>query len=138
MKLLSRIIFLVIITVLGLSSCGDEPDGKWEKMKWFNVNELKSDQGAYLLYPDGGCVTFECKNYSQPWIAEIIIDGVPQYFDHEDSRFFDGNWFEVKFDGNKLIIIFEPLPESLESRSFDLQVTAGDIFHGFSFRQKRE
>ena len=38
MKHLSKILVLLFIAVLGVSSCGDEPDGKWDKMKWTNVN----------------------------------------------------------------------------------------------------
>ena len=129
---------LLVMLALSLIACSlDEPDGKWDRMKWVDVNDLMNDQGVYLLYQEGGSFTFECKNYSSPWIGGITIDGVYQEINYEDPKSFHGEWLEVKMDKNQLTIIVDQLPDSLESRSFNIDVTAGDIFHYFKFSQRK-
>ena len=41
MKHVLKISILLMAVLLGLSSCGDgdEPDGKWEKMKWKQLHQ---------------------------------------------------------------------------------------------------
>ena len=136
MKPLSKIFVLLFVILLGVSSCGDEPDGKWDKMKWTNVNNLMNIQGVYYLPESGGEYTFLCRNYDHPWIVAVTIDGVSQVLDDNNKLEFSGEWFTAKFEGNKLIINTVSLPESLSSRSFNLEVTAGDIFDSFSFTQQ--
>ena len=127
----------MIATLLGATSCGDEPDGQWAKMKWTNVNNLMNDQGVYYLPEDGGSYTFLCRNYEQPWIASVTVDGVMQVISNENRKEFNGEWFTLRFEGNKLIISAESLPESVESRGFHLQVTAGNIFDTLLFSQQQ-
>ena len=137
MRNISKIFILLFVALLGFSSCGsEEPIGKWENMKWTNVDNLKNVNGVYLLPAEGGTYTFLCRNYEQPWISSVTVNGeYPEGY--ENSRVFNGEWFTVKFEGNKLIITVQSLPQSLGSRGFDLMVTAGDIFDKFIFNQQR-
>ena len=138
MKYLSRIFILAFVVLLGATSCGsDEPDGNWEKMKWTNVNDLKNVNGVYLLPEEGGTCTFLCRNYDHPWISSVTVDGVNQVLNNGNQMEFNGEWCTVKFEGNKMIVTTQPLPASLELRNFDVNVTAGDIFDTFHFRQQK-
>ena len=137
MKNLSKVFILLFIALLGFSSCGDEPDGKWEKMKWTNVNNLMNVNGVYLFPAEGGSYTFLCRNYEHPWISSVTVNGVRQAVNSDTPMEFDGEWFSLKFEGNKLTITVQSLPESLESRGFDLAVTAGDIFDTLIFSQQK-
>lgn len=130
-------VMLLALSLLLIGCSLDEPDGKWDKMKWVNVDDLAKDHGVYLLYQEGETVTFECKNYRGPWISDVTIDGVHQEINYEDPRSFESEWLEVKMNGNKMTITVASLPDSLESRYFNLIVTAGDIFHDFKFSQRR-
>jgi len=128
MKQLSKLLILLIVALLGVASCGsDEPEGKWDKMKWTNVNDLKNVQGVYILPEEGGSFTFLCRNYDRPWFSMAV--------GHETD--FSGEWYSAKFEGNKMIVTVEALPQNVEMRDFSLQVTAGDIFDTFLFRQQK-
>ena len=139
MKHLSKIFILVFIALLGLSSCGsDEPEGKWDKMKWTNVNNLMNVNGVYLLPEEGGTYTFLCRNYEHPWFNSFLVDGVQQNPDNENRMEFHGEWCTLIFEGNKLTITAQPLPASLEVRNIDVRVTAGDIFDSLNFSQRKD
>lgn len=136
MKHLSRILILLFIVLLGTTSCGsDEPEGKWAKMKWTNVDNLMNVNGNYLLPEGGGTFTFLCRNYDYPWFNAVSVDGVEKQLANETT--FYGEWCTMKFEGNKMIITVESLPASVDERSVQLAVTAGDIFDSFTFIQKR-
>jgi len=139
MKNLSKLFVLLVIALLGVSSCGDEPEGKWDKMKWTNVDNLMNYQGVYLIPAVGGVYTFQCRNYGHPWIESVTVDGVTYNSINglPDRLEFRGEWCRVKFDGNKLYITADPLPESVESRVINVRVTAGDIFDTLSFSQQK-
>ena len=128
MKQLSTLFILLLVALLGVTSCGsDEPVGIWEKMKWTNVNDLKNVQGVYIIPEEGGTFTFLCRNYEKPWFSMAV--------GHETE--FRGEWFSAKFEGNKMIVTVDALPQAVDSRNFSLQVTAGDIFDTFLFRQEK-
>ena len=139
MKHLSKVVILLTAILLCAASCDDLEDGKWPKMKWKNTCDLAKDDGAYLIPEEGGTFTFECKNYPSFWLGVVIVDGI--YHDPcdetGDNHSFKGEWYDVKCEGNKLIIKAEPLPSTLESRNFEVGVTAGDIFDGFKFSQQK-
>ena len=137
MKQILRTFLFLMVALVAVVSCGDEPDGKWDKMQWTNVNNLMNVNGVYLFPEESGSYTFLCRNYDRPWIESVIVNGVPQAVDNEDRFQFNGEWFTLNFEGNKLIINVKELPESVESRSFDLNVTAGDIFDTLNFSQKK-
>ncbi|MBQ6167069.1 MAG: hypothetical protein IJK41_06560 [Muribaculaceae bacterium] len=130
-------VLLLMLSLLFIGCSLDEPDGKWPNMKWVSEVDVMSDNGVYLLYQEGGSFTFECKNYGHPWISNINIDGAYQEINYENPMSFKGEWLEVEMNGNLMTIIVDPLPDSLESRDFELDVTAGDIFHHFKFSQRQ-
>ena len=141
-KYLSRIIILMMVTLLGVSSCGDKEEddsvGNWPPMAWRNVDYLISDDsGIYLISENGGMFSFECTNYSSMWIYSIMIDGLYQEISDEQRRSFKGEWLEVKIEKNKFIIKVDPLPSSVESRTFRVGVTVGDTGAGFIFKQQK-
>ena len=142
-KYLSRIIILLLVTLLGASSCGDKDEeddlvGIWPPMAWRNVDYLISnDSGIYLISENGGMFSFECTNYNSMWIYSIMIDGLYQEISDEVRRSFKGEWLEVKIEKNKFIIKVDPLPSSVESRTFRLSVTVGDTGAGFIFKQQK-
>ena len=139
MKQLSKFFILLFVVLLGFSSCGkDEPVGIWAKMKWTNVNNLMNINGDYFLPEVGGTYTFLCRNYDQPWISSVTVDGVQQMLDNENRLEYNGEWCSVRFEGNKLIIDAQPLPTSVDSRNIILEVTAGDIFDHLVFVQKKD
>ena len=139
MKRLSIIFILMTAVLLSVASCGsgDEPDGNWAPMKWTNVNNLMNFQGVYYFPEEAGSYIFLCRNYEQPWFNSIQEDGVMKAPDIENPRDFAGGWYTLKFEGNKLTITVESLPASVESRSFSVDVTAGDIFDHLYFCQQR-
>lgn len=129
---------MLTMVLLAVSSCGDEPDGKWDKMKWTNVDNLMNLQGVYIIPSYGGSYTFLCRNYERPWIESVTVDGTRQDINNESRSAYDGEWCSVEFDGNALIVTAKRLPADVESRHIDVEVTAGDIFDAFHFRQAQE
>ena len=134
---LSKLFILLMIAMLGVASCGDEPDGKWQKMKWTNVNNLMNRQGVYLIPEEGGVFVFQCRNYDHPWIDSVTVDGVEYVVNNADNREFIGDWCIVRFDGNNMYVTAVPMPQSLEARSLTVHVTAGDIFDTLMFSQQK-
>ena len=137
MKNLSKLLIVLVIALMGVASCGDEPDGKWEKMKWTNVDNLMNMQGIYLIPEEGGVYLFQCRNYDHPWIISVTVDGVEYVIDGASNREYNGEWCTVKFDGSKMYITADPLPESVPARTINVHVTAGDIFDVLAFAQRR-
>ena len=142
-KFFSRIIILMMVALLGVSSCGNKEEdddlvGNWRPMAWRNVDYLISnDNGVYLISENGGMFSFECTNYNSMWIYSIMIDGLYQEISDEERRSFKGEWLEVKIEKNKFIIKVDPLPSSVESRTFRVGVTVGDTGAGFIFKQQK-
>ena len=128
-----RTILLILVMLLGISSCGDEPDGKWAKMKWEDKSGLAKENGVYIVPANGGTYTFTCLNY-KPWIdqCEYSVYGMPvQSFTHVT-----GEWFEVECVDNDVIVTFQPLEVLTSPRSLTLVMTAGDIFDRLVFEQR--
>jgi hypothetical protein len=140
MRLLSRISILLIAILLGFSSCGDEPDGKWDKMKWNNLSNLKQEEGKYIVPASGGTYTFECTNYKAPWINSVTEEGVDEYSLIEvtdNFHTFIGKWFDVRCVNADLVVTIDPLDADCYERNMTVIVTAGDIFEIFVFQQQR-
>ena len=131
-----QLFILLTVALLGFTSCGDELDGKWEKMKWTNVNNLMKVQGSYLIPEEGGTFRFQCRNYGRIWIDSYTVDGVPYVFNSESPLETGDLWFSVIILDNNITITAMPLPESVESRYFNLVMTAGDIFDTLTFKQQ--
>lgn len=140
-KYLSRIIILLMLSLLGVSSCGDKDDeplpGDWPPMAWRNIDFLVSDGEDYLINENGGTFTFECTNYTSPWLGSVRVNDEYQIITDEDRKNFKGEWFEIKINGNKLQIRLDPLPSSVESRAFYVWVSVGDTGTSFTFHQER-
>ena len=131
-------IFILLTAVqLGFTSCGDEPDGKWEKMKWTNVDNLMNIQGSYIIPEEGGTFRFQCWNYSVVWVDSYSINGVSYTLGGDDIPNVNDLWFGLNITDNKMTITADPLPESVESRYFSLDLTAGDTFDTLVFKQQR-
>ena len=129
----------MIAVLLGFSSCGDEPDGKWSKMKWNNVDNLTKTNNIYVIPEEGGSFTFECKNYT-PWIADVVINTERQDILSQDDwkwKEYRNDWFEVKITDKKVIFSFDEIKEPMTGRTAEVVVTAGDIFDTFIFQQQK-
>ena len=129
----------MITVLLGFSSCGDEPDGKWSKMKWNNVDNLTKTNNIYVIPEEGGSFTFECKNYT-PWIADVVINTERQDILSQDDwkwKEYRNDWFEVKITDKKVIFSFDEIKEPMTGRTAEVVVTAGDIFDTFIFQQQK-
>ena len=130
---------LLMVVLLGWSSCGDEPDGKWEKMKWKNVDNLAKVNDIYVIPEEGGTFTFECKNY-RPWLSHVVINSEPQdvgleWQDHWIE--FSNDWFGVEIVDKKVIFSFDGIEEPMTARTVEVVVTGGDIFDPFVFQQQK-
>lgn len=134
MKERAKTLLLLLVLLVGVTACGsDEPDGKWAKMKWENVVNLQKVNGVFVIPEGGGSFTFECKNYN-PWLADVIINGVHQDMG-ENWKEYKNDWLEVKAVDKKIIFTFDKIGESMTTRRVEIVVTAGDIFDYFSFQQ---
>ena len=136
MRKISLLLLCVILSVFPVGCGGDEPDGKWAKMKWNVPSGLSQVDGIYMVPSSGGTYKFTCKNY-KPWIGHVIEYNVlmPPI---EDFHFCEGEWFSVTCDNNDVIFTFQPLGnDDEESRELEVVLTAGDIFDYFTFRQVR-
>ena len=134
MKQILRTFALLLVLLAVVASCSkEEPDGKWDKMKWNDLSGLTKVDGVYIVPAQGGTYTFECKNYT-PWIDHCDYG----YYDmavHTSTHVY-GEWFEVTIDGKKVIVTFQPLEDEAETRQLTVTVTAGDIFDTFRFEQR--
>lgn len=146
MKQATRVLILLMAVMTCLVSCkGDEPVGKWDKMKWKLPDGLTREKSAYIVPASGGTFTFTCKNYGAPWLSSItdgteylypvfLQDGAEET--EPDFHSFKCEWFEVKCVEADVNITFAPLDSSTESRQMSVTVTAGDIFDTFTFIQR--
>ena len=136
--------FLTILTAvfasIHLSSCSDsDPDGKWDPMLWVNESTYPEENGKYLVNAEGNTYTFECKNYSKPWIEGANVDGDNCFPNREENDYHNlaTDGFKASVNGNQLVVTFEP-NRSGAARHIVLTVTAGDIFYTFKFTQQSE
>ena len=130
-------ILAAVFATIHLSSCSDsDPDGKWDSMQWVNESTYPEEDGKYLVNAEGNTYTFECKNYSKPWIENANVDGAYYYPNRslDDYHNLTTNGFKASVKGNQLIVTFEP-NRSGAARHVVLTVTAGDIFYTFKFTQ---
>ena len=134
----SRLIgVLAMFAAFTLASCvSEDPDGKWDPMKWKADVPIQIIDGVYTVHAVGEELTFTCQNYSSPWI-EFAASG-EEYFFHSyetnDHHTLSTDWFKAETSGNKLKVSFEA-NETAKERPLELTVTAGDIFYTFKFMQ---
>ena len=136
---------ILLMTLVCLVSCSDEPDGKWDKMKWDDKSGLIMENGIYLVPASGGTYTFKCKNYKHIWIAGIMDNNehvFPPFcgtgMNEKDFLSYPGEWFEVNCNKMDLTISVQPLDNGTAFKNLTVTVTAGDIFDTFSFMQQAE
>ena len=128
--------------VITLTSCNsDEYDGDWDDMIWKTEVKATELDGTYLVAATGGELTFSCKNYQHPWIADAEYAGGYHNPDVQDDEYHPINWkkltldwFKAEITDNLLKVTFEPNQEATE-KNIKLTVTAGDIFYPFTFKQ---
>jgi len=128
--------------VITLTSCNsDEYDGDWDDMIWKTEVKATEQDGTYLVAATGGELTFSCKNYQHPWISEALYAGEYYNPDVQDDEYHTINrqklsldWFKAEITGNLLKVTFAPNQATTE-RPIKLNVTAGDIFYSFTFKQ---
>lgn len=55
MKKVAILLIIFLATLASLASCSsNEPDGKWDKMKWKDLSGLSKENGVYIVPADGG------------------------------------------------------------------------------------
>ena len=135
-------IAVAMTAVITLTSCNsDEYDGDWDDMIWKTEVKATELDGTYLVAATGGELTFSCKNYQHPWIADAEYAGEYYNPDVQDDEYHTINrqklsldWFKAEIKDNLLKVTFEPNQEATE-KPILLTVTAGDIFYTFYFKQ---
>lgn len=131
-------IALTLLVAFSIVSCDKElPDGRWSPMKWVLEEPTQSDANNYSISATGGEFVFFCKNYSSPWLSNAMSNGVYFYPYDNAHRMITTDWFKAEIDGNVLKVVFEA-NDTAEQRPLQLTVTAGDVFHGFTFKQLAE
>lgn len=137
MKKIAKTLLILLLVIVTATSCGkDEPDGKWDKMKWKVPSDLvKIQEGVYQVPLSGGSFTFICENY-EPWI-ELLYESGPHvsYETPGPSDVINGEWCSVKCVKKNVTITFCPTTED-DPHEFEITLTAGDIFYHFFFLQK--
>ena len=105
-------------------------------MQWVKESTYPEEDGTYIVNAEGGVFTFECRNYSQPWIENANVDGEYCFPNRNEDDYHNltTDGFKVSVKGNQLIVTFEP-NRSGAARHVVLTVTAGDIFYTFKFTQ---
>ena len=131
-----RNILLMTVAVLSFNSCSDDPDGKWPSMVWKAEVPVQMTDGVYDVSANGAEFTFSCQNYSSPWIEGAVSNGENYYPPREANIFhtISTDWFKAETSGNILKVVFEA-NETAETKPLQLNVTAGDIFYTFKFKQ---
>ena len=133
--LLAGIVFSIAIISCGSDDDDSELYGNWLPMEWESNGDVVKEKGVYIIAAKGESVSFTCKNYSLVWISEALVNGsyiTPDY--SQQCMFLQGGWFEAKMSGNVLTVVFSK-NDTLGERVVSLQVTGGDIFYVFCFKQ---
>ena len=118
------------------------PDGLWSSMKWVSQSNLVLNNGIYQIPAQGGKFTFTCTNYKAPWMGSLpYADSVwlPRGISEGEDEWhkLSCSWFAAEFNQADLTITVAALPDTVDSRLAELEVTAGDIFYHFKFNQSR-
>ena len=132
---------LAMLAAFSLVSCSsDDPDGKWDSMKWSKTDYkvVKEDGTKYYYVPKEGIeFTFTCKNYG-PWLSSVkaVTDDKIEYiYPNDDFHSLDYESIHVKAEGKTVTVSFDPIENDRQSRRYMLTVTAGDVFDNFCFIQ---
>jgi len=126
-----------MLAAFSLASCSSsDPEGDWDPMIWKSEAPAKTTDGVYHVSETGGEFIFSCRNYSSPWIDSASSNGKYFFPPREENNYHEiiEDWFKAEISGNKLKVVFEK-NDSEKERSLRLNVTAGDIFYTFTFKQ---
>lgn len=135
-------IMVAFLAISALAGCsGEELDGDWDLMKW--KTEVKVGKGGYVEVPKaGGTYQWTCKNYHGFWLSgarETASDGSKKSFwiygTESDFNHLTTTWSTIKAEERVLTVTIAP-NETDSTRILEVQVTAGDIFDQFNFRQE--
>ncbi len=135
-------LFVIGALSFGFCSCSDD-DGDWDPMKWKTSVQTGKD-GVIAVESDGGTFEFQCKNYS-PWMSSVKIQETGKaeqtFYPSDDGRYADQNLYIdatgvwARCQGNTLKVTISP-STSQNVRTLTVNVTAGDVFDSFTFRQQ--
>lgn len=140
---MAALIAVFTFAACSITSCSKEdPDGAWSPMKW-KTSVKKEKDGTIHVPSDGGTYIFVCTNYNSPWMADVYekVNGQNVYYEASTGKYDDSfygrttPWLEALWQGNTFTVTVSPNTTGKE-RTMYVRVTAGDIFHTFSFRQE--
>ena len=131
------VLLAALISALSFTSCSDD-DGDWTPMKW-QTSVIKEKDGSITVPSQGGSYIFVCTNYNSPWTCSVAeyVNGTMEYAEH----IYDDNWkgfitpyLDAEWQDNILTVTVSPNTTGKE-RTMMVEVTAGDIFDDFTFKQ---
>ena len=130
---------LTFMSLCNLISCKeDKVVGKWPIMEW-SYEDLSEgvtvDSKTHLInIPATGSITLVCDNYKLFWLADPYDCEIE--YDEDDYQYFSyyytNEYIELIGERNVLHCNFKDVPEDY---TFDITVTAGDIFDYFHFKR---
>ena len=131
---------IALICTLYLTSCSKE-DGDWEPMKWKTTATTAKD-GYIYVDSDGGTFVFQCRNYSRPWMADVVQTedeksvryNPPETDGKTDFKKIETTWLTSACENNTVTVKIQPTTAP-HYRTMHVTVTAGDIFFTFKFKQ---
>ena len=105
---MKKLLLCLLIGVMSLTSCeSSDPVGLADPMKWSTIpSGLKN--GELKVEAEGGSSLFACKNYKSFWIASVKEEG--EFKENTSYKEFDGGWYLVKIEDNKLKVIINRVP----------------------------
>ncbi len=123
------------ITLASCNTTETNELGKWEPMVWETGNPPKKVARTNYVPSAGGEFIFYCVNYV-PWFEGAVANGKYYYPPREKNDFntLTTEWAKAEINGNKLKVTFDANETGME-RQLTLEVTAGDIFDTFNFKQ---
>lgn len=109
-----------------------KPMGAWKAMEWTSSDKIEKDGATTVVDVPGvkNNVELNCTNYNRFWISTIDGKTISQ------KESFKGEFFEVKCEGNSLLVSFDA--NTAAERSFDIMIQSGDVFSKIKFVQKAE
>ena len=111
-----------------------KPMGMWKAMEWTSSDRLEKDNSVVKVEVPAAKNTVElnCTNYNRFWISSVNGKGMAK----SDFESYKGEYFDVKCEGNKLLVSFDE--NTVSERVLDLTIQAGDVFSRIQFNQKAE
>lgn len=112
-----------------IGSC-DDPDGKWDDMKWKSQTHFTRDfPHEVTLKASGETVSFTCLNYAMMGIDAIDANGYRVPCEELDTCWWDLTWNDDVF------IMSIPANHSGKTRVVQIYPWSGDVQDSFLFRQ---